>query len=450
MSASGRGCAAKYWRAGIAGVLSSVCLLGMGMVPALAAYTINPVITGAGNTAWRDIIDFNGDLYLTKGGTGATAGLYRFQSGTLTQVGNFGSMTELWEFDGSLYFGGQTADNRRLLHRYDGSTTTQLSTTQELYSEWNPAVYNGHMYFASNNGDVWRTDGANVELVTNAIPSLINAVAGYDGKLFVTANNGFYSVDLGSGSVANEASGLLTQATDMATVYDGALYFSANQGNVTGWEMYRYTAQDGVIRVHDQVPGSGSFLGGGRSEFWWEHDGKLYLAGRNPNGLYAYAGGLGAGAFTLIDDDPQPSDLGCNYTEMMTSWDGKIWLSSQSGGCGNHNNGQIISYVDTGAVDPEITQLTHFHPIFGTNGIGGTTDLVPLGDCLYFLSEVNTNDGNLYAVRNDGAGGYDPNGGGLCQGTFAQSGDGGGGSQIPAPAGAALLACAVIYRRWRA
>lgn len=234
-----------------------------------AAQTPLDLFAGSGSSYPQHFIQFNGLMYFNANGTpGQGTELWRYSgSGMPTEAAriypNNGSSPESFAvYGGQLYFSAYDGVHGRELWRFDG---TNASLAADLvpggpYSSSNPSgltVYNGRLYFCATDEvhgyELWSFDGTNARMVAEINPTpdpgngdtfLMDSSPGgfkvLNGLLYFAANDGLHGrelwsfdgttarlvLDLNPGEYGSEVSEL--------TVYQGTLYFSADDGYVPG------------------------------------------------------------------------------------------------------------------------------------------------------------------------------------------------------------------------
>lgn len=224
---------------------------------------------GSGSSGPQHFIEYDGMMYFNANGTpGQGSELWRYTcTGMPTEAAriypNNGSSPENFAvFNGQLYFSAYDGVHGRELWHFDG---THASLAADIvpggrYSSSNPSgltVYNGKLYFSATDEvhgyELWSFDGTNAQMVAeiNLTPDpgngdtfLMDSSPGgfkvFNGLLYFAANDGVHGrelwsfdgttawlvLDLNPGQNGSEVSEL--------TVFQDALYFSADDGYVPG------------------------------------------------------------------------------------------------------------------------------------------------------------------------------------------------------------------------
>lgn len=227
------------------------------------------LFAGSGSSYPQHFIEYNGRLYFNACGTpGQGTELWCYDgTGMPAEAAriypNNGSSPENFAvFDAQLYFSAYDGVHGRELWRYDG---TNASLAADIvpggqYSSSNPGgltVYDGKLYFSATDEvhgyELWSFDGTNAQMVAEINPTpdpgngdtfLMDSSPGgfkvFNGLLYFGANDGIHGrelwsfdgttarlvVDINPGQYGSEITEL--------TVFQDALYFSADDGYVPG------------------------------------------------------------------------------------------------------------------------------------------------------------------------------------------------------------------------
>lgn len=213
----------------------------------------------------------------------------------------------LKEYAGALYFNAAGAVGQgNELWRYDGSSVTKAGAEIRSGSGSAPAslaVHNGHLYFSANDGisgnELWRFDGTNSSLAADIDP------------------NGNYG----------------SSNPSWITSYAGALYFCANDGGGAGNELYRFdgTTVEMIANINPNPPGGGGddFLADSNPADLTVFDGLLYFIandGSHGEELWACDGT----ACYMVADIRNMDQYGSNASGLDVV-DGKLYLIADSG-----------------------------------------------------------------------------------------------------------------------
>lgn len=162
---------------------------------------------------------YNGQLYFTLWSSSAGTELWRTTTnGTeLVQDINTGSTGSnphnLTLFNGYLYFSATTAAEGNELFRYDGNTVSLVTDINTGTNSSNPQdfiVFNDYLYFVANNGvtgkELWRTNGTSTEQVMDINPGSNGSVSYssygpskftvFNGHIYFAANDGVSGLEL--------------------------------------------------------------------------------------------------------------------------------------------------------------------------------------------------------------------------------------------------------------
>jgi ELWxxDGT repeat protein len=234
-----------------------------------ASQTPVDLYPGTGSSYPQHFIEYNGSLYFNANGTpGQGTELWRYDGTGLPVEAariypNNGSSPENFAvYQGQLYFSAYDGVHGRELWRYDGTNAALAADIFPggQYSSSNPGgltVYNGKLYFcaadATHGYELWSFDGTNAQMVVEINPTpdpgdgdtfLMDASPGgfkvFDGLLYFSANDGVHGrelwafdgttarlvMDINPGAYGSEVSEL--------TVFNGGLYFCADNGYVPG------------------------------------------------------------------------------------------------------------------------------------------------------------------------------------------------------------------------
>jgi ELWxxDGT repeat protein len=242
--------------------------------------------TGAGHsvdlTGW--IVEFNYQLFFmaTDGSHGYELWSYDgINSPSMVADINTGGDSyplELTVFNNKLYFTAVDGTNGRELWVYDGinppSMVEDINSGASSSDPISLTVFDGKLCFSATNGthgrELWIYDGVNpvvfYDLVTGAGSSNPDYMAVYDGFLYFAGDEGIlgitgigtelWGMDLkGSYAYRDINPGAGGSYPSNLTVYDGKLYFSADDGS-KGEELFYFDNSPTVVRVADIYPGS--------------------------------------------------------------------------------------------------------------------------------------------------------------------------------------------------
>ena len=224
---------------------------------------------GSGSSYPQHFIEYNGLLYfnacgtLGQGtelwhtdGTGAPTEAARIYPNNGSSPENFGL------YNSRLYFSAYDGVHGRELWSYDGSAAALEADIVPggQYSSSNPsslAAYNGKLYFCATDWvhgyELWAFDGTTAEMVAEINPTpdpgdgdtfLMDSspaeLTVFDGLLYFSANDGVHGRELwafdgtDAWMVADINPGQYGSEVSELTVYSGLLYFAADNGYVPG------------------------------------------------------------------------------------------------------------------------------------------------------------------------------------------------------------------------
>ena len=168
-------------------------------------------------------------------------------------------------YNGALYFRANTALAVNKLHRYDGSSITQVGSTNLRGASDNltlPTVCHGRLYFSALDTlgytKLWQLDGSTVRQITDLNPVGNDAIvtpACFNDVLYFGASRQYNATVLSKlfsfdGTTLRQVSdikgGTLTDAVSNLSVWSGALYFRAYAAGTTRTKLYRF---DGTTMV---------------------------------------------------------------------------------------------------------------------------------------------------------------------------------------------------------
>jgi ELWxxDGT repeat protein len=234
-----------------------------------AAQTPIDMFPGSGSSYPQHFIQYQAQLYFNACGTpGQGTELWRTNGvGAPTEAAriypNNGSSPENFAvYSNQLYFSAYDGVHGRELWRFDGATPVLAAdiVSGGQYSSSNPsnlAVYNGKLYFSATDGvhgyELWAYDGTTAQRVAeiNPTPDPMNGddwmmdsspadLTVFDGLLYFSANDGVHGRELWSfdGTTARLVEdinpGQYGSEVQELTVYNGKLYFAADNGYVPG------------------------------------------------------------------------------------------------------------------------------------------------------------------------------------------------------------------------
>ena len=272
--------------------------------------------SGAGDGHWGNTIVYDDYLYF-QGDDGSNGkNLYRYNGSTVEfrtgiNAPDSAFPASLTIFDNTLYFNAETNSDPELYYYNRSSNTMELPNNEEVNPSTtgsipeNLIVYDGNLYFEadSGNGDgreLYMYDQGDSDqdfeiyeqittIRTNG-DALISDTVVFGSELYFTAYNGvreyIYSYD---GATVTQhdtiVDGHSPYYPGSLAVYDGQLYFSAEDGS-NGRELWRYDGQSAEL-VWDINPGSNDSYPYGMTVI----DGRLYFSaddGSSGEELFVY------------------------------------------------------------------------------------------------------------------------------------------------------------------
>ncbi len=289
---------------------------------------INP---GTANSSPSSFIEFQNDLYFV---ASDATGAHLFKLDHLTGVISIvpGSPTAggwLTIFDNDLYFSGNDASYGTEIWRMDGDTgaftrCTDINGGGGFYGNANPSslvVYNNDLYFAASSGDSPNPDTElwvyHVDPITGngttarAVDCWVGTGNGNVGNLTVFNGNLYFSATDTSSNNGNELwryhadpgqlVGTGTRISQIApgpggsypmylTVFDGNLYFSANDGQMPyggptyGRELWMMDTTETLTRLTDLYAGTSN----SNPSYLQVMNNTLYFAADNGSGVWLW------------------------------------------------------------------------------------------------------------------------------------------------------------------
>jgi ELWxxDGT repeat protein len=242
------------------------------------------------------------------------------------------------QFQGELYFRGETAAHGYELFKYDGSAlrlVADIAPGQLGGNVFNPVVFQDSLYFTSSNGfsgyELFKFDGSSATMVADIYPGEIGStpqgMLEYQGKLLFSAldplGRGLYSFD---GTGITPISGV-SHAPDpwlyfSGIEFGGNLLFTAYGGASTGYELYEYNGGSAAL-VDDIWPGNGS----SESRRFTELNDKVVFSatsGVTSAGLFEYDG-------VSVKQIPHEAGLSWSGAEWLTVFNNNIYFTADGG-----------------------------------------------------------------------------------------------------------------------
>jgi len=308
-------------------------------------------------------------------------------NGALIFKGYTGGDVELWKSDGT---SGGTAMLKNISQNYDsypGGMTGFVLFNNELYFD----VANTTSNTPPEPCELWKTDGTEAGTVavkpgTALEPAEELGVCG--GYLyFPVYDSGNYSMWRSNGTAAEteQLAGLSFTGSSPRrfTVYNGDLYFSANDG--TGWEVWKLNCATGAAAMLKDIspdPNSDS-----PSELT-VYNGFLYFRADHP----AYGDELwrtdGTEAGTVLVKDINPGPTGSSLYD-LTEFDGLLYFSADDG-----TNGDEL-WLSDGTADG----ISLAKDIYKGPEGSDPYELTPLGNTLLFSASDGASGWELWKLQ---------------------------------------------------
>ena len=216
---------------------------------------------------------------------------------------------------------------------FDGVNAPSLVSTS-VVSPFNITEYDGKLYFraADTSGDIelWSFDGVTASIAASINPtghSQARYLTEFDGKLYFSAadsgiNYELWCYDNGSAWMVTDINGTLKGSNpEHLKVYNGRLYFSADDGSGASKELWVHEAgTSSAEMVTDIYPGGGSY-----PATLTLFDGKLFFTGYNGSirTLWALDGGSTVSSVSGVGDMSTSSARG------MAVYKGKLYFPAE-------------------------------------------------------------------------------------------------------------------------
>jgi LPXTG-site transpeptidase (sortase) family protein len=265
-------------------------------------------------------------------------------------------------FNGALYFRANDGTNGAELMKYDGSSVSLVADINPGSGGSNPAyltVYNNALYFQADDGtngaELWKYTGSGAStLVKNIYP-------------------GTKPVFLGGGGYSSEPSYL--------TVYNGELYFQANDGVAAGYELWKYNSTTDTASLVADISSSGdsspSYLAVYKGALYFSADGRANgnYAGRE---LWKYDG---SSASLVADINPIAGQE--SVPQYLTVYNGALYFNAK-----DVDAGQELWKFDG-------SSATLVKDIYSGNNSSSPSYLAVYNGALYF----GATDGPTYGIE---------------------------------------------------
>ena len=253
--------------------------------------------------------------------------LWGYDGTTVRFVKNLDNPTELTVYNDALYLVASSGEKGRGLWKYDGSRFRFVKAMSGLKDL---VVYEEDLYFSAldRESELWKIlsyDGSSVSLVKKYAGGSIESMGTvYDGALYYVANDGetgdeIWSYDGSSVSQLKDLNpGSGSSYPGPLTVYDDMLYFLAADGETAG--LWKYNGST-VSMVTDA-----SLTG-----FLTVYDGALYFPrnnGKSGTELYRYDGST-----VSLAAEVHPGEEGSELHSVV-AYDGALYFSANDGETG--------------------------------------------------------------------------------------------------------------------
>jgi len=345
---------------------------------------INP---GSSGSRPEGFTVYNGSLYFqADNGNSGSELRYLTDEGTLASfdINSQGDSNpeDLTVYDGTLYFSADDGTDGRELWRQTGglSSPSQVDDINSGAADSRPsnlAVYDGALYFAATGGNGaklfrYASGDASATAVGSVPPDEPPVVAdlGSGPRLYYGGDRTLQSFD-GSTVTAVTSTAVDVDPTALAA-YQGALYFGATSGDVTGlWKYETGTVslvKDGLFRV-EQIT---------------EYDGALYFRAYGGTGAELWTSdGTTAGTQLVEDINPGTESDGSqrsSFPQDFAVYNGNLFFSATTEASGdelyryNGSSVGLVEDIDAGSGNSSPSDLTVYDGslYFAADGAEGT------------------------------------------------------------------------------
>ncbi|WP_232536114.1 hypothetical protein [Lacipirellula parvula] len=246
------------------------------------------------------------------------------------------------QFQGELYFRGQTSAHGAELFKYDGSTLRLVADNvpgPRGGNIFDPIVFQDSLYFTSWNGfsgyELFKFDGSSATMVADIYPGEIGSAPDgmleYQGKLLFSAldpsGRSMYSYDGLTLTPIRGASPVENWFNFSGIRFGGRLLVTAQGDASTGVELYEYN-DDSITLVDDVWPGNGS----SEPRSFLELNGKVVFAatygvsgdGQFEYGLFDYDG-------VSVEQVPHDAGLSWSGANWPTEFNNNVYFTADGG-----------------------------------------------------------------------------------------------------------------------
>ncbi len=358
-------------------VFTALLVLMLLAVPAQSAQAgapspaalVKDILSGSNSSDPQYFAVFNNKLYFRGTDSSSHEGLWRydFTTGTAEAVPNSvdaNTPKYLTVYNGKLYFAAtdNAIDGGNELWSYDGtnppSMVANLNTTD--WTDSNPSyltVYNGALYFSANagpnpiapnkGGELWKYDGSTFSLAADINPGPGSSYIGYltvfNGALYFSADGGnnpiapnhgqeLWMYDGSSASLAKDIRDVSVGSVPSdssyiseLTAYDGKLYFTFNGWDDHGQELWKFDGTNAPTLAADIKPDDGDSEPSSLAVY----NGALYFEaddGTHGPELWKYNGS----SATLAADINTNGDFG-SYPDYLMAYNGALYFQADDG-----------------------------------------------------------------------------------------------------------------------
>ncbi len=391
------------------------------------------ITPGAAGTVFSLISEGNGLLFFVANdgvngselwrSDGTTAGTYMLKD---IKAGNASSdINRLFFHNGFMFFGADDGTNGSELWKSDG-TVAGTFMVKDIYTGSNassPTPFSNPLYTmvalgndvyfaalgATGGRELYKTDGTagGTSIVKDIYPGDFGAIsvtahkaAVYNGKLYFAANDGVNGIELwatdgtdaGTYRVKDIVAGSGSSQPNNLIAFNGALYFTASSTNSANPDLYKTDGTEaGTVMVRNLVS-DGIILTIGNSsanDQFTIANGKLFFRGGGPNGNELYTtDGTTAGTGIVKDIYPGLNSVNANG---LFAYNNDVYLI----GTDVELPSRSVLYKSDGTAAGTV-QLTD-GAFGGALGMGAIT-MTSAGGKLFFWGNTNDNGSELWST----------------------------------------------------